>query len=103
MEGSESIADGGCPLTEPGRDERSGLGVALGELTTKRTKLAAAFCLGAPRRSYHHLPPGFDAVRAAERVRVAFDDGVGLVVDDRLYEVVLVGEVMVQLRAADFG
>ena len=42
----QSIADGGCPLIEPGRDERSGLGVALGELTTERTKWAAALCLG---------------------------------------------------------
>src|ERR1700758_15346 len=25
MKGSECIADGGCPLSEPGRDERSGL------------------------------------------------------------------------------
>ena len=30
------------------------------------------------------------------------DDGVGLVVDDRLHEFVLVGEVVVHLRAADF-
>src|SRR5690349_5263964 len=35
MEGSESIADSGCPLIEPSRDERSGLGVALGELTNE--------------------------------------------------------------------
>ena len=33
---------------------------------------------------------------------IATDDGVGLVVDDRLHEIVLVGEVVVHLRAADF-
>ena len=65
MKGSESIAEGGCPLIKSGRDERSGLGVGLGELATKRTELAAASCLGAPCRSDHHLPPGFDAVRTA--------------------------------------
>ena len=43
MKGSEFIADGGCPLIEPGRDEGSGLGVALGELTTERAKWAAPF------------------------------------------------------------
>ena len=32
---SQSIGDRGCPVIEPGRDERSGLGVALGELATK--------------------------------------------------------------------
>ena len=36
MKGSECIADDGCPLIEPGRDERSGLGVTLGELATER-------------------------------------------------------------------
>ena len=41
MKGSECIADGGCPLIEPGRDEGSGLGVALGQLTTERAKWAA--------------------------------------------------------------
>ena len=35
MMGSESIADGGCPLIEPCGDESSGLGVDLGELTNK--------------------------------------------------------------------
>jgi hypothetical protein len=30
-------------------------------------------------------------------------DRVGLVVDDRLHKVVLVGEVVVELRAADLG
>ena len=37
-----------------------------------------------------------------ERLPIAIDDGVGLVVDDRLHEFVLVGEVVVHLRAADF-
>ena len=45
MKGSQPIADGGCPLIEPCRDERSGLGVALGELTNERAKLAAPFAL----------------------------------------------------------
>ena len=44
----------------------------------------------------------FDSVRAAERVPLVSDDGAGLVVDDRLHELVLVGEVVVHLRAADF-
>ena len=39
MKGSESIGDGGSPLIEPCRDEGSGLGVALGELTSERAKL----------------------------------------------------------------
>src|SRR5579859_1299544 len=102
MKGSESIADGGCPLIEPCRYERSGLGVTLGELTNERAKLAAPLCFGALRCSDHHVPPGFDSVRAAERVPLAIDDGLGLVVDDRLHEIVLVGEVVVHLRAADF-
>ena len=46
MKGSESIADGGRPLIEPCGDERSGLGVALGELTNERAELAAPLCLG---------------------------------------------------------
>jgi len=41
MKGSESIGDGGSPLIEPCRDERSGLGVTLGELTSS--------CAGARR------------------------------------------------------
>ena len=98
----QSIADGGCPLIEPGRDERSGLGVTLGQLTTERAKWAAPLCFGALRCGDHHVPPGFDSVRAAERVPLVIDDGVGLVVDDRLHEFVLVGEVVVHLRAADF-
>src|SRR6201994_129019 len=102
MEGSQPIADGGCPLIEPCRYERSGLGVTLGELTNERAKLAAPLCFGAPRCGDHHVPPGFDSVRVVERLPMAIDDGVGLVVDDRLHEVVLVGEVVVHLRAADF-
>ena len=102
MKGSEAIANGGCPLIEPCRDERSGLGVTLGELTNERAKLAAPFCLGALRCGDHHFPPGFDSVRAAERLPLAIDDGLGLVVDDRLHEFVLIGKVVVHLRAADF-
>src|SRR6202011_5228435 len=102
MKGSECIADGGCPLIEPCRDERSGLGVTLGELTTERAKWAAPLCFGELRCGDHHVPPGFDSVRAAEHVPLVSDDGVGLVVDDRLNEVVLVGEVVVHLRTADF-
>src|SRR5689334_2274027 len=102
MRGSESIADGGCPLIEPCRYERSGLGVTLGELTNERPKLAAPLCLGALRCGDHHVPPGFDSVHAAERLPLAIEDGVGLVVDDRLHELVLVGKVVVYLRAADF-
>ncbi len=102
LKGSESIADCGCPLIEPCRDERSGLGVTLGELTNERAKLAAPLCFGALRCGDHHVPPGFDSVRAAEGLPVAIDDGLGLVVDDRLHEIVLVGEVVVHLRAADF-
>ena len=45
MKGSESIADGGCPLIEPCRDERSGLGVTLGELTNERAKWQPPFAL----------------------------------------------------------
>ena len=67
MKGSQSIADGGCPLIEPCRDERSGLGVTLGELTTERAKWAAPLCFGALRCGDHHVPPGFDSVRAAEQ------------------------------------
>ena len=74
MKGSESIADCGCPLIEPCRDERSGLGVTLGELTNERAKLAAPLCFGALRCGDHHVPPGFDSVRAAERVPLAIDD-----------------------------
>ena len=83
---SQSIGDRGCPLIEPCRDERSGLGVALGELTTERAEWAAPLCFGELRSGDHHVPPGFDSVRAAERVPVVIDDGAGLVVDDRLYE-----------------
>jgi hypothetical protein len=43
MQGSECIADDGCPLIEPCRDERSGLGVTLGELAAERAKWAAPF------------------------------------------------------------
>src|SRR5271154_3594826 len=102
MKGSESIADGGGPLIEPCRYERSGLGVTFGELTNERAKLAAPPCFGALRCGDHHVPPGFDSVRAAERVSLAIDDALGLVVDDCLHEFVLVGEVVVHLRAADF-
>ena len=38
----------------------------------------------------------------AECLPMVLDDGLGLVVDDRLHEFVLVGEVVVHLRAADF-
>ncbi len=102
MKGSQPIADGGCPLIEPRRDERSGLGVTLGELTNERAKLAAPPSFGALRCGDHHVPPGFDSVHAAERVTLAIYDGLGLVIDDRLHEVVLVGKVVVHLRSADF-
>src|SRR5271166_5718034 len=102
MKGSEFIADGGCPLIEPCRDEGPGLGVALGELAAERAEWAAPLCFGALRCGDHHVPPGFDSLRAAERVPLVIDDGVGLVVDDRPHEFVLVGEVVVHLRAADF-
>ena len=42
LKGSEFIADGGCPLIEPGRDEDPGLGVALGELAAERVALPSA-------------------------------------------------------------
>src|SRR6185437_3256073 len=87
MKGPESVADGGCPLIEPGRDERAGLGVALGELANERAKCAAPLRLGALRGGDHHLPPGLDSVRAAEGLPVATDDAVGIVADDRLHEV----------------
>src|SRR6201987_4162797 len=102
MKEPESIGDGGSPLIEPCRDERSGLGGTLGELTSKRAECAASLSLGALRCGEHHVPPRLDAVCAAECAPIAIDDGVGLVVDDRLHEVVLVGEVVVHLRAADF-
>src|SRR5271170_5168754 len=102
MKGTESIADGGGPLIEPCRYERSGLGVTLGELTNERAKLAAPLCFGALRCGDHHVPPGFDSVRSAERVPLAIDDGLGLVVDDRLHELLFVEKVVVQLGSADF-
>ena len=101
MCGSQSIADGGCPPIKPGRDEGSGLGVALGQLTTERSKWATPLSFGALRFADHHVPPVCDSVRAAERLPLLVDDRVGLVVDDRLHEFVLVGEVVVRLRAAD--
>src|ERR1700739_906576 len=61
---SQSIGHRGRPLIEPCRDERSGLGVTLGELTNERTKLAAPLCFGAPRCGDQHVPPGFHSVRA---------------------------------------
>src|SRR5450756_285591 len=103
LKGSEPFADRGRPPFEPGSDQRSGLWVALGELTAERAEGAAALRLGALRLSDHHVPPGFDPFHAAEiRVPLVIDDGVGLVVDDRLHEIVLVGKVVVKLRAADF-
>ena len=102
MKGSECIADNGCPLIETCRDECSRLGVTLGELTTERAKWAAPVCFGVLRRRDHHVPPGFDSVRTAKDAPLVMDDGFGLVVDDRLHEFVLVGEVVVHLRAADF-
>ena len=90
MKGSEFIADGGCPPFEPGRDEGPGLGVALGELTAERAERAASLRFGALRCGDHHVPPGFDSVGAAERVPLVLDDGAGLVVDDRLHEIILV-------------
>src|SRR5579871_5145573 len=68
---SQSIGDGGCPLIEPCREERPGLGVTLGELTNQRAKLAAPLCFSALRCGENHLPPVFDPVRAAERVPIA--------------------------------
>ena len=103
IKGFECIADNGCPLIETCRDERPGLGVTLGELTTERAKWAAPYCFGVLRCGDHHVPPGFDSVRASEHESLVMDDGFGLVVDDRLHEFVLVGEVVVHLRAADFG
>jgi hypothetical protein len=66
-------------------------------LATERTEWAAALCLAVLRPGDHHVPPGCDSVLAAERVPMVIDDGVGLVVDDRLHEFVLVGEVVVHL------
>src|ERR1019366_5359231 len=57
MKSSEAIADRGRPLLEPGGDEGSGLGVALGELTTQRTKGATSLRPRALCRSDHHIPP----------------------------------------------
>ncbi len=95
VQGSQSITDGGCPPIEPCRDQGSGLGVTLGELSNERGKLAASSRFGALRCGDHHVPPGFDSVRAAENLPLAIDDGVGLVVDDRLHKFVLVGELVV--------
>src|SRR3974390_1661585 len=103
MKGSESIGDGGSPLIEPSCDERSSLGVTLRELTSKRAKCAAPLSLGALRCGEHHVPPSLDAVCAAECPPIAIDDGVSLVVDDGLHKLVLVGKVVVHLRAADFS
>ena len=41
VQGSQPIADGGRPLVEAGRDERSGLGVALGQLPAEGAERAA--------------------------------------------------------------
>src|SRR3974390_754358 len=88
---SGSTPDGGFPSAWRGR------GVTRRELTNERAKWAAPLCFGALRCGDHHVPPGFDSVRAAERVPLVIDDGAGLVVDDRLYEFVLVGGGGVQL------
>ncbi len=102
VKGSQSIADGGCPPIEPCRYERSGLGVTLGQLTTERPS-------GQPPCALVRFASLITICRQASTpfaLRSSFplviDNGVGLVIDDRLHEVVLVGEVVVHLRAADF-
>src|ERR1019366_6075144 len=103
MKSSEPIADRGRPLFEPGGDEGSGLGGALSELTAERTEGAASPSLCVPRLRDHHVPPRSKPFDAAEiRVPLVVDDGLGLKVDDRLYEFLLVGKVVVKLRTTDF-
>ncbi len=103
LKGPEPLADFRCPPFEPGGDQGPGLRVALGELAAERAEGAAALCLDALRRIDHHVPPGLDPFHAAEiRVPLVTDGGVGLVVDDRLHEIILVRKVVVKLRAAYF-
>src|ERR1017187_2315173 len=104
MKSSEPIADCGRPLFEPGGDEGSGLGVALSELTTERTEGTSSLGLGVLSHRDHHVPPRSKPFDAAEvRAPLDSDDGLGLVVDDRLYEFLFVGKGMAKLRPADFG
>ena len=51
-----------------------------------------------------HVAPGLEPSGAAEiGLPLVADDGIRLVVDDRLNQLVLVGEVVVELRAAHLG
>ena len=62
-----------------------GLGVAFGELAAERSEGAPSPGLGASRLGDHHVAPGSQACGAAEvGLPLVADDGVGLVVDDRL-------------------
>ena len=85
MKGSESIGDGGSPLIEPSCDERSGLGVTLGELTRKRGRSAqprvALVRFAAVSTMFRQVSTPF-ALLSACRLRLTMP--VGLVVDDRL-------------------
>ena len=44
LTGSQSVAEGGGPPVEAGREEGAGLRVALGELTDERAELASTLC-----------------------------------------------------------
>src|SRR6266851_3439248 len=81
---------GGCPL--------GSLGGQLAETDPGARALAA----GGPCGGDDHVPPGLDALGSAEvGLFLVADDDSGLVADDRLYELVLAGEVVGELRAAD--
>ncbi len=102
MQVAQTVGYDGRPAVESGGDQRPGLGVHLGELAAERSERAAPLRLPARHQRDHHVPPGAEPFEAAEvSLSLVAQDGVGLAVDDRLDELVLVGEVVVELRSAD--
>jgi hypothetical protein len=101
-EGAHPVGDDGRPPLEAARDEVAGLGIRLGKLAAQRPKGAAAPRVGAPSGGDNHVAPGTQSLDGGQPGLLgAADDGAGLVVDDRLDELVLAGEVVRQLRAAN--
>src|SRR5271169_3745773 len=102
LESPQAVADGGGPPREAGRDKGAGLGVAFGKLAAQRPEGAASLAIGAPGPGDDHVAPGAESFDGTEvGIFGVADDSVGLVVDDRLHELVLVSEIVVELRTAD--
>jgi hypothetical protein len=101
VQAAQPLADDGLPLPESVGQQGPGERLGLRELACERAERAAALALFAAGLGDDHVAPGSEPLGVAEvGLPLAAGDDVGLVADDGLHELVLVGEVVVHLRPA---